>query len=377
MLLIMYWIALPCLFLACLGHGRHVQVGKSQRFVDADKNMIFKVRKHSPLKVLASMMMGSSLPETAFISTGVARGGVRSSIADQRVFQARSTAGDDIAAKLQDPQAEREDEAKRQKQDKFKVNVGEALDRLTTDIPEILRRDPNWDIYTEDLELDLELRDPAATRWLGAATPASRTKVRGLRENRRVLKELQQFCHRLVQWHELKAKPRVAIDPSTGDQIIEVRWSSRIGMKPMTIPRWATAIAGIAAVAAATTSAVAQGEPLFALNVLADDSLLSEAALLSTSAATTAAAGQFLKERFPSLGFPFATAAMRESPYSKVLVIDAVSRFHLNAEGRIHKHVINNVNINMIEDPIRFVPPVNQLLQMAGLRQAYPELARV
>lgn len=265
-----------------------------------------------------------------------------------------------------DPYGEQEARERKNKENEFKVNLGEAIDSLNTDIPRILGEEPNWDIYTEDLELDLELVDPAATRVLGTATPASKTKVKGLSRNMRAWKQLQEFCKNSVEWNEVKVKTRMTYDSETGDQIIEARWNARMEMKKVQIAKWATVAAGAAALAAAVTSGGAN--PLASFVLADSDALATEFYAVATAATFV----KFLQDRFPDISFPFATAAMKESDSNNILLVDAVSRFYLNSEGRIYRHVIDNVNLRFINDHMAYLSKVDRLLILAGLQKVYP-----
>mmetsp|Transcript_91515 Transcript_91515/g.158397 ORF Transcript_91515/g.158397 Transcript_91515/m.158397 type:complete len:207 (-) Transcript_91515:147-767(-) len=201
---------------------------------------------------------------------------------------------------------------------------------------------------------------------LGCAAPISKSKIQGLSRNQKALKTLHESRERLIEWDEIKVRSRLSKDLSTGNQIIDCRWNARLGIKTIQIPQWAILTAG--ATAAAAAAVFADADPLEALAAagIEIDALPVEAAAF----AAIAAAVKVLQERFPDLAFPFATAATRESSFNNVLVIDAVSKFYLNAEGRIYRHVIDNVSLRLNDQPLR-VPDVEALLSVARLQPAF------
>jgi hypothetical protein len=271
---------------------------------------------------------------------------------------------DSIDVSDQDPVGQREAAEKKRKDQDHEVNAGEALDNLNQDIPEILQRQPNWDIYTDDLELDLEMVDPVAFNLLGCVAPSATTKIKGLAGNRLCLKRLHAFVQEHVRWSEVKVNTRKSRDVATGSEIIKCRWNARLDMKRMMLPKWAAVAAGAAALAAAIS--VADPD---ALAALAESDVADEVAV----AASALAATKFLGNRFPDVSFHFATAATRESAASGIISIDAVSRFHLNAEGRIYRHVIDNIDIRLNDKPL-LMSDVEALLRL-GLAPT-PQIAR-
>lgn len=222
-----------------------------------------------------------------------------------------------------DPLAKMEAAARKKKVNDFKLNVGEAIDSLNTDIPQILRVEPNWDIYTEDLELDLDAVDPIAYRLIGGVLGLLTRKVKGLRINKRALRRLHKFCRYYVKSDEVRIKiwlsPGSLVTFPDGKEGVIVRWNARLKMKRdmELIPTWA-----------------------------------------STSI-------RFVQRSLPGIFGSF------NPEQERLIVVDSVSRFYINAEGRINKHVIDSMDLL----PPLTMPAVDEMLYMVGLGGHLPQPA--
>lgn len=204
-----------------------------------------------------------------------------------------SESWDSDARRGYDPYARDEELEKQQKTNEFKMNVGNAIDSLNEDIPNILRKQPNWAVFTADIELDLMQLDQVSLQLFKTAAPGFITdqlKIRGLIANIGVAQQLQQFRASLVSWDEVKVRTSLSVD-RFGDQVIECRWNARLGIKAIQMPSWASPLSDM------------------------------------------------MQQNFgASFSQPFGSSNTKEP----VLELDAVSRFHLNPQGRIYRHVIDN-----------------------------------
>jgi len=234
----------------------------------------------------------------------------------------------DPVARPIDPLAKAEAAKKKKKVNDFKLNVGEAIDSLNTDIPQILVLDPNWDIFTEDLELDMESVDPIAFRLIGGVLGLMTRRVRGLDVNKKALSRLQKFCGFYVKSSEVRIKiwltPGSLVTFPDGKEGIIVRWNARLKMKSdmELIPSWA-----------------------------------------STSI-------RFIQKSFSGFSGMFDSMSPGQE---RLIVVDSVSRFYFDAEGRINRHVIDSIDLL----PPLTMPAVDEMLYMVGLgyRSPRPALA--
>lgn len=228
-----------------------------------------------------------------------------------------------VAESLTDPYAQELAEESQKQQNEFNLNVGKAIDSLNTDLPDILREQPNWNIYTEDLELDLRPVDAIPFRLIGGVAGLTSRKINGLGRQRKALKRLQKFRRFYVKEETLRLKMRLSQWSLTtfrdGEQGVECRWNARLKMKSdlELIPRWAGILV------------------------------------------------RFAKRRFPH------TFGKIEAP-ERILMIDGVSRFYFNSEGRIYRHVIDNIDLL----PHLSMPTVNEMLWLIGIQPKHqPQLA--
>jgi hypothetical protein len=217
-----------------------------------------------------------------------------------------------------DPVARREEAGRKKKQDEFRLNVGEAYDSLNTDIPLILRAQPNWGIYTEDLELDITNVGEVEYRLFGAiAGLGVSKKLSNLEQNKEVLRKLHNFRRTWIQKDEIKARTVSSLKlDDNGDKMIECRWNAHITMKrdEDLIPYWAAV----------------------------------------------------------SLGFVRRHTNMFPPTPARDFIIDGVSRFYVNSNGRVYRHVIDKFQLT---PPLK-MPEVDDMLWMIGM-QRYPKLAPV
>jgi len=174
-------------------------------------------------------------------------------------------------------------------------NSREALDSLNRDIPQALRleSDPrrlaptNWDVYTDDLVTEVKAGDPIALRLLEALVPSWKRMTKGKREHQRVLEELR-TCLKAMRLSKLVENDDVAVmihkkvDPSTREEVIENRWTAKLPMVRLQPPAW-----------------------------------------------------------LPPP--PFSQAKPRK-PDKRIVTIEAISNFHLNARGKVYRHTIDKLN---------------------------------
>lgn len=206
------------------------------------------------------------------------------------------------ASSRSDPTANKEEAKKKKEKNNYRVNVGEALDSLQHELPYLLTFNEdtqqfspiNWQIYHEALVTEYKTIDPLAKRLLVPGQMFSREVddeeaaviiAKSLRENQKILQELQSFCFSFVDRRYITASTKMGVDKSTGAEIIESRWTVKLFMKRLQIPMWLAKILGLS-------------EPL--------------------------------------------------SPEG-VVVADATSRFHLDADGRIYRHSIDRLNIRGVD----------------------------
>mmetsp|Transcript_80321 Transcript_80321/g.126693 ORF Transcript_80321/g.126693 Transcript_80321/m.126693 type:complete len:356 (-) Transcript_80321:80-1147(-) len=220
-----------------------------------------------------------------------------------------------------DPLAALKAREEQQKLTNYKLNVGYAIDNLNTDIPNILKSQPNWDIYIEDLELDLQAADAVAFRLVGGVSGVRGRKAEGLQANQNALRNLQRFRGFWVEHDEIRVKTRASVwsllRSENGDDAVEIRWNAKLIMKPDIdlIPQWAS-----------------HGIKFFQKHVFGVGS-----------------------DDYPRREF----------------VVDGVSRFFFNAEGKVYRHVVTDLELrptlNMLE--------VDDILYMIGIQPLAPQLA--
>jgi len=191
-------------------------------------------------------------------------------------------------------------------------NSLDAVDSLNRDIPQALRleSDPrrvaptNWDVYTDDLVTEVKAGDPMALRLLEALVPSWKVQVKGKRSNQRVLEELR-TCFRTIRFSKLVEKEELTVathkyvDPSTQEEVIETRWTTKLPMKRLQPPR---------------------GLP----RLRSGDS-------------------NTLLYRLQHRGAIFEAAEMK--PDKRIVIIEALSHFYLNAEGKIYRQSIDELNL--------------------------------
>jgi len=196
----------------------------------------------------------------------------------------------------EDPRATR---LKLEAVDTYINNTRAAVGTLTRDIPQTLRleSDPqrmaptNWNVFTDDLVTEVKAEDPMSLRILDVLVPSWREGVKGLTTNQRSLEELRMLfkfirLSKLVEGEEITVKVRHYVDPSTREEVIETRWTTKLPFMRLQPPKWL---------------------PL------------------------------------P----PFVRAPPRE-PDKRIVIIQAVDNYHLNAEGKIYRQSIDE--LSLLED---------------------------
>jgi len=195
----------------------------------------------------------------------------------------------------------------------YNTNRKRAFDTLYNDIPQILRRLPNMDVYTPDIELDFQ--SPVATRLL-EASGEKLTKIKGLIQMAEFFGKLQLFGQTMVGWDEIEVLSAAIChddecvidsddDPDAwnadlDDDIIECNWIAKLGLKPNpALPQ------------------LGQGAP-----------------------ASDAVQAQRLSTPGP------------ENLDTAVLTIDIQSRLYLNSEAKIFRHVIEMVALSLNDKPV-------------------------
>jgi len=196
----------------------------------------------------------------------------------------------------------------------YTINSLEAVDSLNRDIPQALRResDPqrvaptNWDVYTDDLVTEVKAGDPMALRLLEALVPSWKVQVKGKRSNQRVLEELR-TCFRTIRLSKLVENEKITatthkyVDPSTREEVIETRWTTTLPMKRLQPPK---------------------------LFPRSDSTLVMKR-----------------PSRLEWLPRP-------PRPDKRIVVIEALSNFYLNAEGKIYRQSIDELNLLVDGKPL-------------------------
>lgn len=217
----------------------------------------------------------------------------------------------------------------------YKLNLAEAVDSLNRDIPQALRAESdqqrsaltNWDIYTDSFETDFKILDPAM-RLLGSKIPTQ--KIKGLRANQRVLQEFRTLISRLqvnriLESDDVTVSTHMVVDPSTGEEIIESRWTVKLGLKRTLAKK---------------------------LTELPKQNLAERLAKKVTNTlAKIVQQTNLTKENSQS---------EPQKPGSTVAV-EAVSRFYLNAAGKIYRQSIDELNL-LLDEELVDSPEVKKLL---------------
>jgi hypothetical protein len=231
------------------------------------------------------------------IDTRLKRGESRSQLKPGESLEVRPFDPNDAG----DPFGDGVDEKEKKRKNEYTVNVGEAIDSLHSDLPHMFRIDEdsnefrqlNWGIYTEDLVTDYTTIDPLALKllrprlkkWNAEDDKHAVVMASGLVENQQVLVELRNFNRKFVRRTMVTADTRMGNDLHTGAEIIESRWTVKFTMKQFAVPRWLAKILGMS-------------EPM--------------------------------------------------SPEG-IVIVDGMSRFHLNSEGRIYRHAIDKLNLRGVD----------------------------
>jgi len=201
---------------------------------------------------------------------------------------------------VSDPVATAEEAKKKKEKNEYTVNMGEALDSLHHDLPHMFEIDEesqewapfNWNIYTDSLVTDYTTVDPLAVRLLRPkqrcwldGEVCAAVMADGLIENQHVMQDLRSFVFRFVRRSTVMADTKMGVDINTGAEILESRWTIKLHMKRFRIPRWLSRLLGMS-------------EPL--------------------------------------------------SPEG-VVIVEAMSRFHVDSDGRIYRHAIDRLNMRGVD----------------------------
>lgn len=219
-----------------------------------------------------------------------------------------------------DPVARSEKFAKEKRENDSKVNFGEAVDSLNRDIPQILRSDMdsrrvrqmNWDIYTDELETKFIGLDPAIMAQVEAVSPGFSIDLKGLNENKQALQQLQGLLSNVVEDDLVTVTTKMSFDPNSGAEVIESRWRAKLTTKNLAAP-----------------------------------------------------------EMFSQLGSLFGQTGPLTLPES-VVDVSAVSRFRVNAAGKIYLHTIDQLDLLVDNKPID-VPQLGMLQNLLGGLSGRPQ----
>jgi len=214
---------------------------------------------------------------------------------------------------ISDPVARAEEEKKQGSKKEYDLNVAKAYDVLMEDMPHILRSDDDpvrvfamdWSIYTEDLVTEFSPTvNIVAFNLLRTVAPSFSMTCKGKDKNKEALQELQGFVAQFVERDTLDAH-------KTGQGLDPVNGD------PVITSRWKAQLT--------------------------------------------------LKSWHVPLLLRVVTGG-REWTTENQIFIDAISRFHFNAEGQINRHSIDLFDILLDHSPID-VPQLNKLQMLYGQPQ--------
>jgi len=234
-----------------------------------------------------------------------------------RLANAPQVGGAPVAATVVDV------ESREEKDEKLRVNIRRAYDSLGNDIPQILqfeskgKKPLDWDIYTEDVQIDFPNPVDSETLGLFSAVavkhvPSWTSGIKGKALYKAALQELRVFIDNFVDKAEVTGQDWCMDKDS--DWCVIMEELSGLDPEPSTH----------------------QGDQVITSNWKMVLTMKTESLKTMKTQKTTKMTKKTMK-------------TLTTTPEA-VVTIQGLSRFHLNEEGKIYRHSIDGYDVSLNED---------------------------